>query len=290
MEKIYLVLTLFFAAMALRKAGLIRPKHSAFITDFVIKISLPCLSVVTLSRAQLESQYLATAVVAWSVILAGAAAAFIIGRLTAIPDASLRSFVLVSAFPNTGFLGYPITYALFGGAGLSYAVVYDQIGMFPLFLSVGFLIAGGREGMGKVLVYPPFIALLTGLGLNALDLELPGPINTIFSAIGWTTLPLTIFLIGAKITFKPTGQLKLVAAALGIRMLLIPAILFAVYSFAGISGLAASVSILESAMPPALSTSILTVERKLDEDLAVTTIGAGTLLFIVGLALFMAFT
>lgn len=288
MGNFYLIIGLFFAAMVLRRMGFIKSQHVALLTDFVVRVSLPCLSIVTLSRAEFGAEHMTPALVAWAAILVGAALALWIGKRAHLPLPTLKSFILVSAFPNTGFLGYPISYALFGSAGLGYAVVYDQIGMFPLFLTLGFVVAGGTEGLRRVFLFPPFLGVIAGLALNVLDVRLPGFVLTLLSGIGWTTLPLTILLIGAKITFKPSASWRDVSLILAIRMVIVPVIVYTFFSIAGISGLPATVSILESAMPPALSTSILAVDKKLDEDLAVTAIGTGTLLFILGLTLFMA--
>ena len=107
--------------------------------------------------------------------------------------------MLVSAFPNTAFLGYPFSYSLFGNTGLSYAIIYDQMGMFPLFLTLGFFIAGGKESLIQVLSFPPFVALVGALLLNIAGLAPSGLPGKIIGAIGWTTLPLTIFIIGLKV-------------------------------------------------------------------------------------------
>src|SRR6266702_5155329 len=108
--------------MALRKAGLVRSKQVALLTDYVVNVSLPCLSVVTLARLDLKGIHREVAFIAWGMILAGAALAYAVGRMTTLTDRNLRAFVLLSAFPNTGFLGYPLAYAVFGSSGLSYAI------------------------------------------------------------------------------------------------------------------------------------------------------------------------
>lgn len=288
MDKVVLIISIFFTAMALRKAGLVRGKHVALLTDYVVNVSLPCLSVVTLARLDLKGAHLEVAVIAWGMILIGAALAYAIGRMTAMTDRNLRAFVLLSAFPNTGFLGYPLAYAVFGNSGLSYAIIYDQIGMFPLFLTLGFFVAGGRESLGSALRFPPFIALLTGLLFNVTALPLPQLVATPLTALGWTTLPLTIFLIGAKITFKASHDFRYIATALTLRMLLLPLTLWLLMLPLEMHGLPYQVALMETAMPPALSISILALKYDMDEELTVSCIGAGTVLCILIFAGFMA--
>jgi hypothetical protein len=72
-------------------------------------------------------------------------------------------------------------------------------------------------------------------------------------------------------------------------MIVLPALLFASFTVLGIKGLPYDVALLESAMPPALITSILALKYNLDEELAIASISAGTVLCMVGFALFTLF-
>jgi predicted permease len=153
--------------------------------------------------------------------------------------------------------------------------------MFPLFLTLGFLVAGGQESLRTVLRFPPFIALIIGLFLNILGLQPLPYLAVILTTIGWTTLPVTIFLIGAKVKLRSGAPLRTVSIALSLRMVLVPIILSGIYLLHGTFGLSHRVSLLESAMPPALSTSILAMHHQLDEELTISAIGLGTILFII---------
>jgi predicted permease len=64
-------------------------------------------------------------------------------------------------------------------------------------------------------------------------------------------------------------------------MLVLPAVLFVVLHLLGMTGLPYRVSLMETAMPPALTTSILALQYRLDNDLAVACISAGTVISMV---------
>jgi malate permease and related proteins len=281
MDKILLITGTFCLAMALRAAGLIRDKHLDALVRFVITIALPCLTLTVIGSLSVQNAHFDIAVIAWLIMTAGAALAFAVGKLARFESKKLRAFVLAAAFPNTAFLGYPISYALFGSTGLSYAVIYDQLGMFPLFLSLGFFIAGGRESLLQGLKFPPFIALLAALALNLLGFSLITPVGTVLSWVGWTTLPLTIFLIGARIRLRALRDCKTVSWCLLIKMIIMPGLLFAALQALGYSGLPYQVTLLETAMPPALITSIIARQFQLDEDLTIACISVGTVLGMV---------
>jgi len=100
----------------------------------------------------------------------------------------------------------------------------------------------------------------------------------IIRAIGWTTLPLTIFIIGYRVRLTSLRDYKPLVWCLVLRMLILPALVFLALNMLGKGGLPYQVTIMSSAMPPALTTSILALEYRLDNDLAVACISVGTIL------------
>ncbi|MGA7828738.1 MAG: AEC family transporter [Geobacteraceae bacterium] len=281
MDKVLLITGIFCLALILRRVGVVREKHLTHLVRYVISFSLPCLTLATISSLDLRKAHFDIAVIAWLVMFTGAALAYGIGKLIKLEGARLRVFMLVSTFPNTALLGYPLSYALFGATGLSYAVIYDQMGMFPVFLTLGFFIAGGKESIFHCLKFPPFLALLAALVLNGAGIRFPGSVATVLGWFGWTTLPLTIFLIGARVQLHSLRESKPVAVCLAVRMFLMPLLLLLAFHFLGKHGLPYRVTLLETAMPPALTTSIIALQFQLDEEFAIACISAGSLLCIL---------
>lgn len=290
MDKVLLITGIFSLAIALRRVGVVREKHLTFLVRYVINLSLPCLTLMTIGALDLGKAHFDIAVIAWLVMFAGAAISWQVGKLLRLEGSRLRVFILVSTFPNTALLGYPLSYALFGEIGLSYAVIYDQMGMFPVFLTLGFFVAGGTESLLHCLKFPPFLALLAALALNVSGVRFSGTLASLVDGIGWTTLPLTIFLIGARVRLTSLRDVKPLAACLALRMFLVPLLLFAVFRVLGMSGLPYRVTLLETAMPPALITSIIALQFRLGEEFAIACISAGSLLcvflFTIGMLFF----
>lgn len=281
MDKVLLITGTFTLALLLRRSGAVREAHIGMLVRYVMSISLPCLTLMTIGTLDLRQAHFEIAVIAWGVMVVGALLSYWVGRGMNLSGSRLRVFILASTFPNTAFLGYPFSYSLFGSVGLSYAIIYDQLGMFPLFLTLGFFIAGGKESLAHALRFPPLIALIAAFLLNWAGLPPAGLIAKILSGIGWTTLPLTIFIIGLKVRFTALREIKEVTACLALRMLLMPALLFLIFHFSGKGELPYRVAMMESAMPPALVTAILAMQYRLDEDLAVSCISIGTVISLI---------
>ena len=98
---------------------------------------------------------------------------FCIGeRLWRWPRTATGVLLLVVPLGNTSFLGVPMVQAFFGAKGIPFLIVYDQFGTMLIFATYGSLILAlyGREGAvrlsvvaGRVLLFPPTMALLAGL-------------------------------------------------------------------------------------------------------------------------------
>ena len=289
MDKALLITGIFTIALLLRRFGAVRETHVGMLVRYVMTVSLPCLTIMTIGTLDLRQAHFDIAVIAWMVMTAGAIISYVTGRAVGLSGKSLRTFMLASTFPNTAFLGYPFAYSLFGSAGLSYAIIYDQMGMFPFFITLGFFIAGGKESLLHMLRFPPLIALVAAFLLNWAGLPPSGQLAKILGAIGWTTLPLTIFIIGLKVRFIALRDTKGVFACLALRMLLIPALLFLILHFTGKEAVPYRVTLMESAMPPALTTGILAIQYRLDEDLAVSCISLGTVISLIMFSIAMWF-
>ena len=281
MDKVLFITGIFILAIILRRCGVVKESRVGLLVRYVMAVSLPCLTLISIGTLRLRLAHVEMAVIAWLVIVTGVVLSYFTGKFIGLTGKRLRVFILVSTFPNTAFLGYPFSYSLFGGDGLSYAIIYDQIGMFPLFLTLGLFIAGGREGITQLLGFPPLIALIAAIALNLAGLPPSGFLAKLLGGIGWTTLPMTIFIIGLKVRFTVLRDMKGVMASVFLRMFLLPALLFLLLNLFGMEGMPYSVAILETAMPPALITGIAAMQYRLDEDLAVSCISVGTVISLI---------
>src|SRR5512135_3541165 len=124
MNKVFLITGIFALALALRRLGLVREKYVGTLVRYVMAVSLPCLTLTTIGGLDLKHAHFDVAVIAWLVMIGGAAVSYCAARGAGFTGKRLRAFMLAATFPNTAFLGYPFAYSLFGASGLSYAVIY----------------------------------------------------------------------------------------------------------------------------------------------------------------------
>ena len=203
------------------------------------------------------------------------------------------ALILVCGLGNTAFMGYPLIEALYGKSGLALAVVADQLGAFPVLVSVGIVVASlyaGRTPQPKLIVrriltFPAFVALLVGVVVGAAG-GWPAWVQAALAPVGGTLTPLALFSVGLQFRFHPGArQLGAASVGLGWKLLLAPALCWGLGVATGVGGLVLSVGVLQAAMAPMVSAAILADEYELDPALANTVLAAGIVLSLISVPL-----
>ncbi len=287
-ERILFVALIFLLAYTLKILRIFDERDSGTFINYVIYFSLPALVFHKIREVELTGEAVAVVGFAWGTIILSLLVSLLTGRLIGMEDRTLRTFLLVSSFGNTAFLGYPFTFALFGDGGLRYAVLYDQLGSFLLVVSLGFLIATGRFSVKEVVLFPPFGALL--LGVLGRSLHIPQALETFLDVSGKSLIPVVLFAIGLKFSLSHLfDSLRNSVLSVFLKMILIPALLLLLFKAMNLTGVSHRVILLESSMPPMVMAGVLAIKYGLDEKLAVSAITLGILVSFLTVPLLISF-
>src|SRR5690606_27194221 len=118
--------------------------------------------------------------------------------------------------------------ALYGREGLALGVVADQLGCFVMLAVGGTLVAAlysgaqthPREIARRVLLFPAFVALVTGVLVGQLG-GWPAVADEILQRIGSTLVPLALFSVGLRFRLQlGNGQALPLMLGLGWKLLL----------------------------------------------------------------------
>ncbi|RME10336.1 MAG: AEC family transporter, partial [Aquificota bacterium] len=253
MLEVFLTVSL---AYTLKRLGLFSEEHSRVLVNYVLYFALPLLSFKTAHSLGLSREVFLVGAGAWLVIAFCLLSSYALGRLMRLDGVNLRTLMMVSAFGNTAFLGYPYSFSYFGEEGLKYAVIYDSVGSFLAVSSVGFLIVSGKVDIKSIVLFPPFLGLISGFALRGYDL--PASLWKFVDFSVASLLPVVLFSLGLSLEFSRMGRdLKLLGIAMGTKMLLSPLFALLVLKFFPLSETAYRVSVLESAMPTMITASVL---------------------------------
>lgn len=276
-----LILGVAVARFARPPAGIVQG-----INWWVLNIALAALVLELIPKLKFDAQLWFPVAAMW-LTFGGAWALFgLLGPRLGWARQRTGALILVCGLGNTAYMGYPMIQALHGKAGLALAVVADQLGAFPVLASAGIVVASIYSGrspqprlmLRRILSFPPFLALLTGIVVGRLG-GWPGWLDGVFAPIGATLTPLALFSVGLQFKFHP-GRRQLGAAGwgLGWKLLAAPLLCWLTGRLAGVGGLVLTVGVLQAAMAPMVSAAILADEYDLEPTLANTVLGAGIVL------------
>ncbi|RMF15087.1 MAG: AEC family transporter, partial [Gammaproteobacteria bacterium] len=133
---------------------------------------------------------------------------------------------------------------------------------------------------------PLILAILLALPCAALDLQLPGWLDTAGHYFAQMTLPLALICVGASLSLdviRRAGRLALTATLA--RLLVLPGIQLGLAAAFGLNGMALGTLFLMLASPTATASFIMVKSMGGDSDLAAAIVAFSTLLSFLTLAL-----
>lgn len=168
-------------------------------------------------------------------------------------------------FPNSGAMGIPLIYGLYGQIGVLYFSIF-QIPYQILFWTYGEgMFSGGKSSRSfkSYLNNPNIIAVIIGLFIFVLSINIPFILKESLGNIGSITMPLSMMIIGEKIAsikFKDVILEKNVYFCSFIRLVIAPIIMFIIIIFFNATPLIKNICIAAEVIPAA-TVSVLFCEK-----------------------------
>jgi predicted permease len=228
-------------------------------------------------------EMLKTAGYATAVMIACGLVALLGGLALHLERRVLIAVILVGMFGNNGNFGLPLISFAFGPAALAHSSIYF-ITSAVIVNSIGVLIASlGHTDIQRALLgllkVPLIYALIAALIVIRFDLTLPVPLERSVSLVAGAGVPMMLVLLGLELQKAQwTRNLRGLTLGTSVRLLAGPVIGLFLASVFGMTGPARQGSVLESAMPSAVMSTVLATEYNLDSSLVTGTILVTTLL------------
>lgn len=162
-------------------------------------------------------------------------------------------FIVLGAFANTAYLGFPLIEAFYGAEGMLYCTLYNT-GFQLSFFSWGLymLRGGGKFSLRIMLKTPVMLASLFTLFLVLTPFHLPGVLQETASAIGAMTTPISMMIIGASFTRMKLRDLltdKRCYAISALRLVIFPAMMLAVVLLLKLPPVPSACCVIVTALP-----------------------------------------
>ncbi|WP_325286251.1 AEC family transporter [Dysosmobacter sp.] len=207
-------------------------------------------------------------------------AALVLGKVFRVTPGRRGLWALCVAFPNNGFMGFPIIQALLGDTALALAAIMGMpFNIFLYTLGVRVLLSdregesGGGVSLRKILLTPVNVATVLGLAAFLLQIPVPDAIYTPISYLADMATPMSMLIIGMGLTRCSASQVvrdrDVLAAGLS-KLVLLPLLVFLALKVIPFGNeLIAPVVLITVAMPTAAIVSALGEQHGLNTDLAV---------------------
>lgn len=270
--------------VVLRKMNIITKEGKGMLTDLVIDLILPCNIISAFYMPMDHSVFVSGVEILIISILIQIFCTFISGIFyRKVPKEKRMVLQYATVCSNAGFLGNPVAEGLYGSVGLLYASVYlipQRIVMWSAGVSYFTECPSKKEVVKKVLKHPCIVAVEIGIVLMVTQVQLPGFLSSAIENVGGCTTAITMMLIGTILTDVDMRHIltRTTVAYSFIRLVFIPAVVFAGCWLANIDSVVAGVSVTLAAMPAGTTTAILAMKYHGDEEFATQCVVLTTML------------
>ena len=184
--------------------------------------------------------------------------------------------------PNTGNMGVPICLFAYGTSGLGVASAIASV-IILLHFTIGVLLAKKSFSMKILITNMPIYAIFISIIVLYYEWKIPGYIENTTFLLTYATIFLILMSLGIALS-----RLKVVSWADasilgGVRVIVGPIIGFSLIKFLGLTGFAAGVLLIQSAMPSAILTYLvgsMYSEKKVVDSIASVIVTSTVMSFI----------
>lgn len=274
--KFVLVLLCLAAGWGLRRGGVAGEGSHFGLNSWLVYVAVPAAALYYVPRIEWSLQML------WPVLMAPlvwCGSWLLFSRLPGLDKPTRGALILSCGLGNTSFVGFPLTVAYFGEAGLEIAVVCDQM-TFLVLSTVGVAVAlslgqgGRRHGMLVGLFrFPPFLGFFIALLLPGVVSY--GALPELWKPLADTLVPVALFSVGLQLEVSAGSFDRILFYGLAYKLMLAPALIAGLLWSLGVQGLVAQVTVMEAGMASMATASVLAVQYGLNGRICSLLIGVG---------------
>ena len=158
--------------------------------------------------------------------------------------------------PNTGNMWIPICLFAYGSLGMGVAAAISSL-VILLHFTINIFLASKKFDIKIILKSPPTYAVIVAVFFLYFDLEMPKVVINTVMLLGYAMIVLILMSLGVSLTQLKVFSLKdSIISSIG-RVIIGPIIGFVIIKIFNLSGFAAGVLLIQSAMPSAILTYLV---------------------------------
>ncbi|MGO1820438.1 MAG: AEC family transporter [Senegalia sp. (in: firmicutes)] len=296
LSQVLVLFILITIGLILKKTNIFEEDFIKGLSNFIIYATLPALLVTSLNydfSKELLNNGLLILIIGPFAYLFAILIGLLFVKLKHIKEPDRGIYLFSMIFPNTAFMGYPVSLLIYGEKGLFYAVIFNLL--FNMLLwTLGVILTNPKSNTKinfKMLINPGTISIAIGLVLFLFSITLPRPLFDALDSLGKATTPLAMIVIGTMLGDSSVGNViknkKLIAVVL-IRLIIIPIPILFILSVLPIPKMVAGVIAILMAMPVAANAAIFARRSDSNYKLASESVFLSTLFSIATIPIFIS--
>lgn len=260
------------------------PINPRTLSQVALYIFSPCLVFNLLTKTQLgHAEILRIMGFAALLMLILGLLTWVAGKILNFERKTLAAVLITTIFMNAGNYGLPVNLYAFGETALAYATLFFVFNAIAI-NSIGILIASSGssgliqafKGLAKI---PAIYAIVLAFLFVNQGWQLPTALDRTVTILGDGAIPTLMIVLGLQFhNMRINDNLPALALASGMRMLVSPLLAFVLAAYFQLQQSAYQATVLQSAMPAAVLSTVLATEFDTDPSFVTGVVYATTII------------
>ncbi|MBP1743893.1 MAG: auxin efflux carrier family protein [Firmicutes bacterium] len=274
-----------------RKKGMLSAEVNSKLSDFLLNVTLPCLIVTSFNFEYSAEMMKNIKLIFFYSVLIHTVLIFL-SRFFAFrfSESSRKVIRFVTVFSNSGFMGFPVLFGLYGNIGVFYGAVFN-VPWNIFMLSFGSMLFTGKKdlkSLRRVITHPGIIATAIGMLMFVFSLSMPLPLEKALVSVGSMTTPLSMIIVGsmlAEIKLKEVFSGFAVYYVSAVRLIAAPLLTLAILRLLNADQMLTEIAVTVEAMPAAVIATVLASKFDGDTKLASRCVFISTIISMITIPL-----
>ena len=268
-SKIASIFLIIFVGFIANKAGVMPMSANKLFVNLLLKVTCPCMILASITSSELRDDTITVTIQTFAggciFLLVGAGIGYVLARLIKVDSDQIGPYAFSFGSINNGFIGFPVTAALFG-SNILYLMVIHNIALQAMYLyTVGpAIVALGSGERSKFSIRGVFSSLKNINTITAavsvlmlvLGLHLPSVAFDCMDMIGDATTPLSMLIVGMQLGDSKLSEVvrsKKLFIFSAVKMILLPVLTFMAVNWLPISADVKVCMIIAASFPVAVA-------------------------------------
>lgn len=280
MANLLIIFLSLLLGLGLRRIKSVPENAPQTLNQIILYVALPALIFKSIPGLHWNPELMALCLVPWFLFFL----AWGVFAKTTWSDEIKGALILTAGLGNTAFIGFPVIEALYGTEGLRYAIFLDQPGTFLIVSSMGLVVANKysagvlrkRDLALRIILFPPFLSFTIALILTSLGWKPSGTGEVILDRLAGMLTPLALISVGLQLRLGDIRtEGRYLYAGLLFKLIISPLIILGFMKALNLTGTFGRVAVMEAAMAPMVTSTIVAQANNLRPKLAGLMLGLG---------------